>query len=85
MSDHIKKCNMIEIIDLLKKNLLGIEIKMESPDESADQNQILFFPKHNVFRYLSRSTRNNIMEEVDRSTQRDKIIGLLSTKEAINE
>lgn len=25
------------------------------------------------------------MEEVDRSTQRDKIIGLLSTKDAINE
>jgi hypothetical protein len=45
----------------------------------------LFFPRHNVFRYLSRSTRKTIMEEVDRSTQRDKVIGLLSTKPAINE
>jgi len=58
---------------------------METVDESADQYQTLFFPRHKVFRYLSRSTRNNIMEEVDRSTQRDKIIGLLGTKEAINE
>jgi hypothetical protein len=33
---YIKKYNMIEIIELLKKNLLGIEIKMEPLEESAD-------------------------------------------------
>ncbi len=68
---------MEEIIFLLRKNLLGIEIKV---DEMDDPYQTLFFPKHNVFRYISRTTRTNIMEEVDRSTQRDKIIGLISSK-----
>ena len=50
-----------------------------------DPYQTLFFPKHNVFRYISRTTRTNIMEEVDRSTQRDKIIGLISSKALITE
>jgi hypothetical protein len=63
---------------------LGIEIRMDSNDDSGSQYQTQFFPRHKVFRYLSRTTRTAIMEEVDRSTQRDKIIGLLSTKEAIN-
>ena len=70
--------NMLEIFELLKKNLLGIEIRMD-----GDELQTLFFPRHKVFTYLSRVTRVNIMEEVDRSTQRDKIIGLLGTKDAI--
>lgn len=50
-----------------------------------DSCQTLFFPKHNVFKYLSRATRNSIMDEVDRSTQRDKIIGLISAQEMITE
>jgi hypothetical protein len=42
----------------LKDNLLGIEIKV---DDEEDPFQTLFFPKHNVFKYLSRTTRTNIM------------------------
>lgn len=57
---------------------------MDGPEEGSCQYQTLFFPRHKVFRYLSRTTRTSIMEEVDRSTQRDKIIGLFGTKEAIN-
>ena len=64
---------MTEFVQLLKDNLMGIEIKV---DGTEDPCQTLFFPKHNVFRYLSRTTRTNIMESVNRSTQRDKIIGL---------
>jgi hypothetical protein len=71
---------MNEFFELLKRNLLGIEIKMDEYELASDFNQTLFFPRHKVFNYLSRSTRNIIMEEVDRSTQRDKIIGLLNTK-----
>lgn len=82
---HIGKANIVEIFELLKRNLLGIEIRMDSTDDSGCQYQTQFFPRHKVFRYLSRVTRTNIMEDVDRSTQRDKIIGLLSTKDAINE
>ena len=44
-----------------------------------DQNQIIYFPNHPVYSYLSRSTRNIIMEEINRSTHRDKIIGLINT------
>lgn len=66
---------------MLKDNLLGIEIKVDEVDDC----QTLFFPKHKVFKYLSRATRTNIMEEVDRSTQRDKIIGLISAQELITE
>jgi hypothetical protein len=50
---------MEEIIDLLRKNLLGIEIKMEN---TSDPFQTLLFPRHKIFRYLSRVTRKNIME-----------------------
>lgn len=53
---------MIQISDLLKRNLLGIEIKMDSPDGSGgSQLQTQFFPRHKVFRYLSRATRTLIM------------------------
>ena len=59
---NIKKSNMIQISDLLKRNLLGIEIKMDSPDGSGgSQLQTQFFPRHKVFRYLSRATRTLIM------------------------
>jgi hypothetical protein len=53
---------------------------MDGQEEGSSQYQTQFFPRHKVFRYLSRTTRTTIMEEVDRSTQRDKIIGLLGTK-----
>ncbi len=74
ITEYIKRYNMEEYILLLKDNLLGIEIKVDGTDDPC---QTLFFPKHNVFKYLSRVTRTNIMEDVDRSTQRDKIIGLI--------
>lgn len=80
IANNIKKANIIEIFELLKRNLLGIEIRMDGAEEGTSHYQTQFFPKHKVFRYLSRTTRTTIMEEVDRSTQRDKIIGLLGTK-----
>jgi hypothetical protein len=48
---------MKEYFELVEKNLLGIEITMDENKLSTDRNQILFFPKHAVFNYLSRSTR----------------------------
>lgn len=80
--DYMKLNNMTEYIKVLRDNLLGIEIKV---DGTYDPYQTLFFPKHNVFKYLSRTTRTNIMETVNRSTQRDKIIGLTTEKEPITK
>ena len=65
--------------------MYGIEVHVDSFDNSDEgQNQLLFFPKHAVFNYLSRETRAKLMEEINRSTQRDKIIGLVKAKEDIN-
>ena len=66
----------------MKDNLLGIEVKIDNTDDPV---QTLFFPKHNVFKYLSRATRTNIMETINRSTPRDKKMGLLSEKEPITK
>ena len=58
---NLKKNNLLDIFELLKNNLLGIQIKMDSSAESGEEYQTLFFPKHKILRYLSRSTRNAIM------------------------
>ena len=56
--------------------MLSIEIKSE---DSKDQNlannnerktQTVYFPKHPILTYLSGQTRDNIMMEVGRETQR---------------
>jgi len=76
---NLNKNKIKEHFETIEKNLLGIEITMDEYEMSTDRNQILFFPRHAVFNYLSRSTRARIMEEINRSTQRDKIIGLFNT------
>ena len=50
-----------------------------------DSTQIIYFPKHPVYAYLSRTTRTSIMDSIDRSTHRDKIIGLVKTTNEITE
>lgn len=60
------------ILAEMRTLLLNIEIK-----NSEGNLQIVYFPKHPLFDYLSSESRDKIMYEVDRSTQRDKIIGLL--------
>jgi hypothetical protein len=45
--------------------------------------QYLYFPKHPILTKLSDATRNRIMEEVSRSTQREKIKSLLKFREEI--
>lgn len=74
---------MTEYFDLFVENMLGIEINMEKGEAESNQRQIEYFPRHSVYNYLSRSTRALINEEVNRSTQRDKIIGLINTEKVI--
>lgn len=45
--------------------------------------QFLYFPKHPILTKLSDATRNRIMLEVSRSTQREKIKSLMSFQEEI--
>jgi hypothetical protein len=45
--------------------------------------EYLYFPKHPILTKLSDATRNRIMEEVSRSTQREKIKSLLKFKDEI--
>ncbi len=61
------------ILAEMRTLLLNIEIK-----NSEGNLQIVYFPKHPLFDYLSAESRDKIMYEVERTTQRDKIIGLLS-------
>jgi hypothetical protein len=51
--------DMKPVIDLLRKNLLCIEIKNETA-------QLVYFPYHPVYRYLSDSTKDKIMFEINR-------------------
>ena len=44
---------------------------------------MVFFPAHPVFNYLSGKTRDKIMLNVSRDTQREKLIGLLSNMQTI--
>ena len=45
--------------------------------------QFIYFPSHPIFDYLADETRNSIMMEVDRGTQRDKLISLLKFREDV--
>jgi hypothetical protein len=76
---HLYKAQMSEYFQCFENSLLGIEIKMDKGEADNDLLQFIYFPRHSVYSYLSRATRETIMEEINRSTQRDKIIGLIGT------
>ena len=60
------------------KNLSNIEIFYEG------SYQTLYFPSHPVFKKLSAETRDKIMFEIPRETQREKLVNLLQQQETIS-
>lgn len=65
------------LLDSLTEEILKIEIV------STLGKQYLYFPKHPILTKLSDATRDRIMQEVSRSTQREKIKSLLQFKNQI--
>lgn len=66
-----------ELLHTLKEEILKIEVI------SSRGRQFIYFPKHPILTKLSNATRDRIMEEVSRSTQREKIKSLLQFKDEI--
>jgi len=66
-----------ELYDYLEKNLLSIEIIM------GGESQIVRFPKFPVFNSLTGGLRDTVMNSVERSTHRDKIVSLQGYTSAI--
>ena len=64
-------------MDYLEGKILKIEIV------SSLGRQFIYFPDHPILTKLSGPTRNRIMLDVSRSTQREKIKSLLKFKEEI--
>lgn len=64
----------------LEKCLLKIEI---TDDKGKDQ--YIYFPKYPVFKSLADNLRNHIMEKVERSSHRDKIVSLLSYTDGVKQ
>ena len=58
-------------------------LKIEIVSISSKKKQDVYFPKHPILTTLSPTTRDRIMLEVSRSTQREKIKSLLSFKDEI--
>lgn len=58
-------------------NLKQIEIHYEG------DMQMVFFPYHPVFKFLSEETKDKIMDTISRDTQREKLIGLQKLFETI--
>lgn len=48
-----------------------------------EKPQLIFFPSHPLFEFLSDQTKDKIMFTIDRETQREKIIGLLDIQKSI--
>lgn len=65
-------------MDLLQTKILKIEIIYQN------KPQIIFFPSHPLFGFLSDQTRDMIMYRVNRDTWREKILGLLEYKSNIH-
>ena len=66
-----------DLFDFLEKNLLQIEII------NNNIKQIVIFPKYPVFNSLTGGLRDTIMNSVERSTHRDKIVSLQGYTTAI--
>lgn len=67
----------LELYEFLEKNLLQIEII------NGGISQIVIFPKYPVFNSLTGGLRDTIMNSVQRSTHRDKIVSLQGYTSAI--
>ena len=63
--------------------ILSIEVSSNNGNEI--NNQFVYFPKHPVFQYLAKNTREDIMMRVQRDTQRDKQISLIGMKEEVKD
>jgi hypothetical protein len=64
---------------------LIISIEVSSNNGNEINNQFIYFPRHPVFHYLAKNTREDIMMKVERGTQRDKQISLIGMKEEVKE
>lgn len=74
-----------ELHSTLEQCMLSIEIKSEDLSSSEINNnekktQTVYFPKHPILTYLSGETRDMIMINVGRETQREKLVTLLDEK-----
>lgn len=67
----------------MNKLIIQIEVNSNNGREFSLQN--IYFPKHPAFNYLSGTTKDTIMMEVKRETQRDKLISLISFYDTIVE
>lgn len=70
---------MRELIKKVREQMLKIEII----SISSHRRQDVYFPNHPILKTLSPTTRDRIMLEVSRSTQREKIRSLLNFKDEI--
>lgn len=65
------------LFEFLEKNLLQIEIINNGVE------QLVIFPKYPVFKSLTGGLRDTVMNSVERSTHRDKIVSLMAYTGAI--
>jgi hypothetical protein len=73
--------------DIFMEEFEGLirQIEVASFNGREESFQNLYFPNHPVFTYLAEDTKDSIMLEVSRDTQRDKLISLFSYYENIKE
>lgn len=64
---------------------LIIQIEVSSYNGREETFQNLYFPNHPVFSYLAEDTKDSIMLQVSRDTQRDKLTSLFGFYENIME
>jgi hypothetical protein len=78
---YLKQNRQMQLIhQTLYNHILKIEIK------SNNKKQAVYFPKHPVLNQLSDETRDRIMLQVGRETQRVKLVDLFDKfKEIFNE
>lgn len=77
--EAVNTFQMRELIKKVREQMLKIEIV----SISSRRKQDVYFPNHPILKTLSPTTRDRIMLEVSRSTQREKIKSLLAFKEEI--
>ncbi len=76
MYDKLRS-EQLDMFEFLEKCLLEIEIV------NAGNTQTIIFPKYPVFNSLSGNLRDAVMEKVQRTTHRDKIVSLLGYTSSI--
>jgi hypothetical protein len=70
-------------MEIFESLIIQIEVSSFNGREETFQN--LYFPNHPVFSYLAEDTKDSIMLQVSRDTQRDKLISLFGFYENIKE